>query len=376
MNTEKAAVAASATTTSMPIGKRIVHFLVSMKLALTLLFVIAILCIIGTILPQGDNVYLTDWPNNPLFDFYQTLGLFNMYYSWWFLSILSLLMANMLVCITKRLPTTIRHVVRPRVDVKDVFISNQPVSAVIDGEGQRVMKRAVKALSGRRYRIRTGASGTVLGERGRFSGVASISFHLSFIMLAVGALLGAFLGFDETVEIPDGRTAPIPHTDLQVKNNGFNLETVEIVDKGRVIGYRPLVYSSDLEIYRNGELVDSKVIEVNSPLRLRTYFYDLLNLEGINFHQNSYYRTSRGYVTVLGVNQLPGKNIIYLGFIMMMGGITFGLYFPHRRIWIKVGKEGKLLIGGRSHRSKVSFQRDFDQMITELRQSPQEEDKS
>ena len=188
------------------------------------------------------------------------------------------------------------------------------------------------------------------------------------MVLAVGALLGAFLGFNETLEVPDGRTAPVPNTQMQVKNNGFQVQYNELKDEsGRITGYKPALFSSDLQVFENGEMIDSKMIEVNSPLRIRTFFYDLLNLEGVNFHQASYYRTSRGYVTVLEVNQMPGKNIIYLGFILMMAGIMFSLYFSHRRVWLKVGDKGDLLVGGRTNRSKVSFQKDFDRMITELR---------
>jgi cytochrome c biogenesis protein len=329
-----------------------------MKLALTLLFVIAIVCIIGTVLPQGDTVAQTDWVNNPLYDFYKTLGLFDMYNSWWFQGILILLISNLTVCVTKRTPTAVRHLIRPRTDVKDIFITSQPTSTTLTGAGPEVYEKARKLLRGHHFRVHEGKTGVLLAEKGRFSPLASIAFHLSFLFIGVGAVVGGLFGFEVDMEIPDGKTATVPeHPGIQVKNNKFDVEYNEIKEDGRVTGYRPAVYSSDLEIFKDGESVAQKTITVNSPLRY----------EGLNFHQASYYQTNRGYVTVLGVNQTPGKSLIYTGFIMMMGAITFALYIPHRRIWLKQGKKGDLLIGGRTNRSKVTFSREFDNMVTELR---------
>jgi len=359
VTTEKAAVTKEVKGPGWSVGKKITHFLVSMKLALTLLFVIALLSIIGTILPQGDQVLESGWPNNPLYDFYKTLGLFNMYNSWWFLSTLGLLIANLTVCITKRLPTAVKHFLKPRVDVKEIFIANQPVSVTIPGAGDRSIATAKKLLGKHHFRIREGQSGSVLAEKGRFTPIASLAFHMSFLFIAVGSILVGFLGFDERMEIPDGKSAPVPNTNMQVKNNGFTVDYIEVTENGRVIGYRPSVYSSDLEIFEDGQSVAKKVITVNDPLRL----------EGVNFHQASYFQTARGYVTVLQVNKTPGKSLVYVGFGLMMGGICFTLYLPHRRIWFKAGTSGDLLIGGRTNRSKVAFKKDFDHMMSELRLS-------
>ncbi|MHB1390600.1 MAG: cytochrome c biogenesis protein ResB [Thermoleophilia bacterium] len=378
MSADKATTAAEPNNTpekKLSIGRRISRFLVSMKLAVTLLFVIALLSIIGTILPQGDTVYNTSYVNNPLFDFYKTLGMFDMYGSWWFLSILALLICNMSFCITKRLPTTWKHLRHPRVEVKDAFITHQPFHESLPAAGAAGLPAGVKLLSGRRFRIHTGPSGSVMAEKGRFSPLASICFHLSFILIALGALLGTFLGFKETLEIPDGKTATDPITQMQVRNNGFQVKYEQVPEaNGRGVMLKPSSYTSDLEVFQNGELAGSKTIEVNSPLRIKTHFYDVLNLEGINFHQSSYYQTNSGYVTVLEVNHKPGKTIIYLGFMMMMAGITFALYFPHRRIWLKVGEQGDLLVGARTNRSRISFQKEFDRLVSELRLTLGQED--
>lgn len=338
-------------------GKRISRLLVSMKLALTLLFILAIFSIVGTILPQGETVLQTDWPKNPVYDFYKTIGLFDMYRSRWFMGIMYLLVFNLSMCIYKRLPSAVRKTIRPRVDVNDVFIKKQPLTVAIEGAGERGLRMAKDVFGGRRFRIRTGSTGSFMGERGRFTPVASLAFHMSFLFIGVGAAVMVLFGFDRSLEVPDGRTVAVPETDLRVKNYEFNVEYIEVREGDRVTGYRPSVFSSDLEVFRGEESLGRKTITVNSPLRI----------EGVNFHQSSYYRTNRGYVTVLGVTHSPGKSLIYIGFFLMMGGISFAIYFPHRRIWAKMSESGDLLIGGRTNRSKVAFQRDFERIISELR---------
>lgn len=359
-------------------GKHVSHFLTSMKLALTMLFVIAILSIIGTWLPQGEAVLESGWVKNPLYDVYRTLGLFDVYHSRWFLAILYLLAFNLSFCIFKRLPTTYRHTLKPRVDVKDKFIVNQPFAAKFDGAGEKGMELARKTLSGMRYRIRSGQTGSVMAEKGRYAGLASIAFHLSFLLIGVGAMLGAVFGFDETVEIREGQTVDVRGTTLKATNYDFQIKYTEVMEDGRNTGSMPTEYSTDLEVFTDGQSMERKVVTVNGPLRVSTYNPVLTFLASlkVNFHQASYYQSDRGVVSVLQVNQGPGKSLIYLGFFLMMGGICFSLYFPHRRIWLKVGDSGELLAGGRTNRAKVTFQRDFERLTSELRVKMGQEDKT
>jgi cytochrome c biogenesis protein ResB len=350
-------------------GGRVKRMLLSMKLALTMLFVILILAILGTIIPQGEVVLNSDWPSNPLYGFYSRIGLFDVYNSRWFLALLYLLGFNLSFCVIDRLPTTFRRALRPRTDVKELFIKKCPAAATFDGAGGQGVDAAKEILAKHHFHIHVGESRTVLAEKGRWSGLASISFHLSFLFIGVGAILAGTLGFDERIDIPDGLTAPVPHTEMRVTNHGFDVETVPVKEGDRIVGYRPSVYSSDLELTGNGASLARKTITVNDPLRYSSsnWLLTLITSNKVNLHQASYYQSSSGgYVSVLQVTYKPGKSLIYVGFGLMMAGIC-ALYFPHRRIWIKAGESGELLMGGRSNRSKVTFQREFDRMVTELR---------
>jgi cytochrome c biogenesis protein ResB len=357
-------------------GKRVSRLLRSMWLTVILLFVIAILSIIGTILPNKDQVVESGWINNPLYDFYDAIGFFDMYYSRWYLFLLFFLTANLSWCIYKRIHVTLKNAIHPKVDVRDSFISSQPLSASFPGGDVEDFR---KAISGHRYRMHKASSGAVLAEKGRFSALASITFHLSFIFLGVGGIIGGMLGWTDQIYIPDGSTVDVPNTELQVTNHEFNIDYVTIEDeRGLVVGYKPVEYTSDLEVTRNGEMVDIKTITVNGPLRVnqpgRSSMLNFLGSTSINLHQSAYDVTETGqYATILEVNYMPGKLIVYIGFVMMMVGITLALYVPHRRIWAKVtDDEGELVVGGRTNRSKVSFGREFNRIKNELGQEGRE----
>lgn len=342
-------------------GRRVTGFLVSMKLALTLLFVIAIISIIGTLLPQGKQVYESGWVNNPLYDFYRHLGLFEMYKSRWFLIILFLLGFNLSVCISRRLPGVIRYLRSPTVDVSDKYIAGQQLFVSFPGTGRKELDDAGDVLDGMRYRLHNSASGTVLAQKGRFAPLASLFFHFSFLVVALGGLLGYNFGFDESVVIPEGEKVAIPNTNFQASNVDFSIKYEPVIENGRETGSIPVEYKTVLELFRDGARVAGKEITVNDPLRY----------EGVNFYQSGYDMQERYgrevFVSIIQVNRFPGKWLVYAGFILMTAGVIVTLYFPGKKIWLKVDDEGKLIAGGRTGRSKVSFQREFDRMAAELR---------
>ena len=353
------------------LGGRVNRTLLSMKLALTLLFVILILAVIGTIIPQGETVLTSDWPKNPLYDFYRHIGLFDMYLSRWFLALLYLLGFNLSFCIFDRLPTAVRRALRPRTEVKELFIRKCPASAVLEGAGDKGFDISKEVLHSHRYHLRQTKSDMALAEKGRWSGLASIAFHLSFLFIGVGAIIAGTLGYSERLEIPDGMTAPVPHTDLRLTNHQFKMDTQEVKEGDRVVGYRPSLYSSDLELLQNGQSLESKTITVNDPMSYSSsnWLVTLLISNKLVLHQSSYYQNQDGsYVTVIEATYKPGKSLVYIGFGLMMAGIC-GIYFPHRRIWIKKGESGELIMGGRSHRSKVTFGNEFERIVAELRLS-------
>ncbi|MEJ2691269.1 MAG: cytochrome c biogenesis protein ResB [Deltaproteobacteria bacterium] len=79
------------------------RFFASVKLALTVLILLAAVSIIGTLIKQGQepSYYVQEYGTN-LARFFQALDITNMYRSWWFSALLCLFAVNLIVCSIER----------------------------------------------------------------------------------------------------------------------------------------------------------------------------------------------------------------------------------------------------------------------------------
>ena len=80
-------------------------FFSSVKLALFTLFLLAITSIIGTVIPQKETFswYVQNYCESTA-KLFQVLSIPDMYNSWWFLGLLTLLAVNLIVCSFNRFP--------------------------------------------------------------------------------------------------------------------------------------------------------------------------------------------------------------------------------------------------------------------------------
>ena len=76
--------------------------------------------------------------------------------------------------------------------------------------------------------------------------------------------------------------------------------------------------------------------------------------------------------TVLQVSRDPGVWVVWIGCTLMVSGIVLAFFVPHRRLWVHVsreeGKPPKVLLGGNTHRNRVSFERAFGETVRCLEQ--------
>jgi cytochrome c biogenesis protein len=81
-------------------------FFISVRLTIVLLLSLAITSVIGTIIPQNESPadYVQAFGEFG-YRFFHLLGLFDMYHSWWFQSLLLVLTVNVVVCSVDRLST-------------------------------------------------------------------------------------------------------------------------------------------------------------------------------------------------------------------------------------------------------------------------------
>jgi cytochrome c biogenesis protein len=68
--------------------------------------------------------------------------------------------------------------------------------------------------------------------------------------------------------------------------------------------------------------------------------------------------------TGLQIKADPGVPVVYLGFGLLMAGVMMS-YFSHSQVWA-VNKDQQLLIGGRTNRAQVTFERELVEIIDRL----------
>lgn len=86
----------------------LLDLLASVKFAVAVVIIIASVCVVGTILPQGMDAAAFLEKNPGAADrmrLFGKLGLTHVFYSWWFIALLGLLASTVMVCSTRRFAT-------------------------------------------------------------------------------------------------------------------------------------------------------------------------------------------------------------------------------------------------------------------------------
>jgi cytochrome c biogenesis protein len=295
---------------------KIWKFLSSVKLAVVLLIILAIVSIIGTVIAQNESPekYLREYSQTTV-NLFEAIGLFDMYHTWWFVLLLFLLTANLTVCTLDRFPHTWKIIKAPLKPIEDEGLKALPFKKeiVFKGGMDKAEERAAKVLVAHRYRfIESRGAGTVqlMTQKGVFSRFGVYITHASIVLVFIGALMGSFFGFkgylpleeDEHSDVVYLRNAPMWDRIMESLGIGKSMvvrnpQSGEFLiplgyyircDKFDVDYYlspgggptgMPSEYYSDLSIFGlNRQKLFDKRITVNGPL---TY-------QGITFYQSSY----------------------------------------------------------------------------------------
>ena len=176
-----------------------VELMSSMRFAITMLVMIMIAAILGTVLTQ--NQPLPNYVNQfgPFwFDIFLKLGLYSVYSAWWFILILALLLASTTFCIIRNAPKMLRDMRSWRENVREVSLRNfhhqsewrAPLS------GQALADQSAERLrhAGYKTKIVTKPNGTlVAAKKGAANKFGYIFAHSAIIIILVGGMLDSDL---------------------------------------------------------------------------------------------------------------------------------------------------------------------------------------
>jgi len=195
------------------ISEKIWKFLSSVKLAVVLLIILAIVSVIGTLITQNEapEQYLREYSQATV-NLFETLGFFDMYHTWWFVSLLFLLTANLTVCTLDRFPHTWKIITAPLKPIEDEGLKALPFKKELTFKGgaDKAEERAAKALAAHGYRFiesREGATAQLLTQKGVYSRFGVYITHVSILLIFTGALIGAFFGFKAFLGLQEGEAS-------------------------------------------------------------------------------------------------------------------------------------------------------------------------
>jgi cytochrome c biogenesis protein len=442
----------------------ILKHLSSVKLTITLLVLIVVASIIGTIIPQTwtDEQYKAKYGDS-LSRMLTGTQLTNVYHSYWYMLLLVVFCVNLTICSIRSFVPMLKSLTRSASTAGRVELDSLPfhrkVQLNTDAEdaGSQVKQILTRSLYKLKYSDVN--SGLYYFERGKLGRLGPLITHASIIVILVGGIFVGLLGFKEHKRITVGETVDVPRSDFQLRADDFK---VEYYPESRT----PKEYTSVLTVIEDDEPQLTKTIEVNHPLEYK----------GVKFYQSSYglsntvevelskkpsdeasevlgkfslnvgelfqvtdsqlkikpvvlvpdfFMDSSGHVgtrsrepknpavflelyegeelkdkiwaflkfpdfhgsgesgyslkfldikyyTELQVSQDPGILAIWIGSLLMVGGLFLSFYMSYKRIWVKLSasKGGTVVeIGGRSYRDRSGFDREFHQLEASLSHS-------
>ncbi len=199
------------------ISEKIWKFLSSVKLAVVLLIILAIVSVIGTLITQNETPeqYLREYSQTTV-NLFETLGFFDMYHTWWFVFLLFLLTANLTVCTLDRFPRTWKIITAPLKPIEDEGLKALPFKKEITFKGgtDKAEERAARALAAHGYRFiesREGATAQLITQKGMYSRFGVYITHVSILLIFTGALIGAFFGFKAFLGLQEGEASKFVH---------------------------------------------------------------------------------------------------------------------------------------------------------------------
>ncbi|WP_046507289.1 cytochrome c biogenesis protein ResB [Paenibacillus riograndensis] len=277
------------------------NFFSSVKIAIYLIVLTLLGSMLGTIFPQESTFLNIDastyYPEKygTAGEIYYKLGLSHTYESWWFVLLLVLIGASLVICSLDRVLPLYKALTRQKIRKHRQFLTRQKVALVAElkEEPEAWVARMVEPLQKKGYRVRTDG-GALLAEKHRFSRWGPYVIHIGLIIFLLAVLARGLpgLNMDQHLAFPQGDTVRIPDTTYYLKNEKFTVEFYteeEMPKEFRGTKILPKLYETKAVLYEcTADCTDPSKepqlaevarhnIQVNSPLSyngLKAYQFD------------------------------------------------------------------------------------------------------
>nr|WP_314900777.1 cytochrome c biogenesis protein ResB [uncultured Deefgea sp.] len=279
----------------------------SMRFAISLLSILAIASIIGTVLKQNEPYvnYRVEF-GDFWFSIFEPLGLFDVYHSVWFLVILAFLVFSTCLCIWRHFPGVIREIRGYREKASQNSLRLMSHHHETDAPLEQTQVLAHLTEHGYRYRLRTDGDATlVAAKKGSWQRLGYLFTHSAIVVICIGGLMDGNLPLKamEMLNIKTSETRNIPQSQIPEQSrlaannlsfrgnvnlsegnsasvvflnsgNGYFVQELPFIlklKKFHIEHYStgmPKLFASDVDVLdlKTGALLQSGTVKVNHPL--------------------------------------------------------------------------------------------------------------
>jgi cytochrome c biogenesis protein len=303
-------------------GRALLELVSSMRFAISLLTVICIASVIGTVLKQGEPLgnYINQF--GPFWaELFMAIRLNTVYSAWWFLLILGFLVVSTSLCIARNTPKILADFKAYKENIREnaLLAFHHRAEAALGGAPQEEAQRVGQALAKGGWKVRLQqreAGWMVAAKAGSVSKLGYLAAHSAIVLVCLGGLLDGDLivraqmlfngkqpykgggmvsevsaqhrmpstnpTFRGNVLVAEGTqssTAVLSQSDgILLQELPFTIELKKFIVEHYSTGM-PKLFASDIVIHdrETGEQIPARV-EVNHPVRHR----------GIEIYQSSF----------------------------------------------------------------------------------------
>lgn len=176
--------------------RKIIVFLGSMQLAVVLLTILAIASVIGTVLQQNESYQNYIIKFGPFwFEIFEKLGLYDVYSTLWFLSILGFLILSVSICIYRNVPVVIKDIKHYRLNTttSSLHAFHLKKQWIREADQQHeVIGQALLKSFGYQTKLKQHDDHVVIAaKKGNWGRLGYIFTHTAIVLICLGAMIDA-----------------------------------------------------------------------------------------------------------------------------------------------------------------------------------------
>lgn len=253
-----------------------IDYLSSVSFGIILLLLLVFLCFLGMVIRQenvsGFEAYFAELS---LFQqiLYSSLGLFDIYNSWYFTATLGLLSLNIILASVERFPKTWTFISQPKTTVSQKWLQGQKpnYSITLQGNKDEIIKRISDSYKESGWRKIKITENTVFAESGSWNRLGAYPVHLALLTIFFGGFLTSQLSFSGEIPITIGQSANrIQSEQLPFTIICTDLEQKLINPKGSIESNNTLDWLTYLQI-KDESGTHETIVQLNRPFDYRGY---------------------------------------------------------------------------------------------------------